>query len=401
MHDEAGEAPVRVAFILDSLAIGGTEMHVRTLLRHLDRGRVAPVVILSPAARRTGLDRMLEDAGAAVVVHAMPCDKGDVRTLAGLVRLLRRLSPAIVHVILPYTLDNRYAFLAARIARCPVVISTEQLASEPVVFRSVRARAIKRVLAGLQDCIIASSDQVRDRLIQLAGIPSAKIVTVHNAVEIPEIRSTPADDMRRELGLGRATPLVGMVARIDLKQKRYQEFLMAAPKVACAMPGARFLIVGDGEEAERTALEQQARDLGLGARVHFLGFRPDVSRVIAALDVLVLASANEGFPLVTLEAMAHGVPVVATDLGALREQIVHGENGFLVPPGDVAALANSVAALLLDPARASQMGQRARRLVEQRFDVQDMATTVQALYLRLLARRRALRSVGDSFPRVS
>jgi len=376
-------------YVLDTAAMGGTEIYLATLVRHLDDRRITPAAVLSPGARDLPLGSMLEQAGAPVHYHAMPRDKRDVLALGGLVRLLRRLAPQVVHVVLPFTLDNRYAFLAARLAGCRVVVSTEQLAAEPWVFRSRRARVVKRVLAALQTCVIATSDDVRGRLIVGAGIAASKIVTIYNGIELPTGVSADREGVRRELGLEPATPLVGMVARIDRKHKRYEDFLAAARRVVTIVPGAHFLIVGDGPAEQRVALERSARDLGLEPRLHFLGYRPDARRIIAALDVFVLATQNEGFPLVTLEAMALGTPVVATDLASLREQIVHGSSGYLVPLGDAHRMADSVVALLRDPARARAMSARARRRVEERFSAPQMAEQTQALYVEMLARGRA------------
>ncbi len=180
---------------------------------------------------------------------------------------------------------------------------------------------------------------------------------------------------------------MGMIARIDPKQKRFEDFLRAAPRITRELPHVHFLIGGTGEPQHCVALHALVRDLNLGGRVHFLGFRVDAPRIIAALNVLVLASEYEGFPLVTLEAMARKIPVVATDIGGVHEQIIHGETGYLVPPRDVAALSEAVLTVLRDPAQAGRVAQQARRTVEQRFDARAMAERVQALYLRMLAHR--------------
>ncbi len=198
---------------------------------------------------------------------------------------------------------------------------------------------------------------MRERLIKDAGIAASKIVTIYNGVELPE-SAAPADrdGVRRELGVSPNTPLVGMVARIDLKQKRYEDFLAAARQVSVAVPDAHFLIVGDGEETQRAVLTRIVRETGLDDRVLFLGYRHDAGRIVGALDVFVLATANEGFPFVTLEAMALGTPVVATDLAQLREQIVDGQSGYLVPPGDTNRLAERMLTLLRDPVSSASDG---------------------------------------------
>jgi len=114
--------------MLATAAMGGSELYLTTLVRHLDANRFAPTVALSPTARDLPLGAALARAGASVAYQVMPQRKGEWGALSGLVGRLRRLSPQIVHVVLPYTLDNRYAFLAARLAACRAVVSTEQLA---------------------------------------------------------------------------------------------------------------------------------------------------------------------------------------------------------------------------------------------------------------------------------
>jgi glycosyltransferase involved in cell wall biosynthesis len=317
----------------------------------------------------------------------MPQTKKDMGLFVALIGRLRRVAPAVVHIHLPFTLDNRWAFLAARLARTRVVVSTEQLAAEEWVFRSARARTLKRMLVALQDRLIATSDHVHARL-SAAGVPSAKIVTVYNPVEVPDqVPPETRPRVRRELGIDPDTPLVGMVARIDPKQKRYDAFLAAARRVAASVPAAQFLIVGDGPPQARTELEGMARTLGLASSVRFLGYRSDARDIVAALDVFVLASDNEGFPLVTLEAMAAEIPIVASDLPPLREQIADAQTGYLVPRGDVEALANRVTTLLQHRDHARALARRAREAVR-RFDVRAMAAHIQDIYDHELAGRR-------------
>ncbi len=198
---------VHVVHVLDTSAMGGTETTLVSLVRRLDRERFTPAVVLSPAAQHLSLGPMLEETGASVTFCPMPRNKWDGSALAGLTRRLRRLSPAVVHVHLPYTLANRHAFIAARAARCPVVVSTEQLAVQPSFFRTLRAVVTKQILVALQDAVIATSEYVRTRLIEAAHIPPQKVVTIYNAVDIPEDLPASSDDrIRLELGLDPGTP---------------------------------------------------------------------------------------------------------------------------------------------------------------------------------------------------
>lgn len=378
----------RVVYVLDTNAMGGAEFHLLTLVRHLDRQQFEPNVILSPGAGDLPLGRMLEEAGVPVEFHAMPRDKWDVGILRDLIRVLRRSSPEIVHIHLPSPVSNWYAFIAARGAACPFLVSTEHVASEPWMFPNLRARLIKRFLVALQDSIIVPSDHVRERLVKNVHVSPRKFVTINHGIEIPNaVYKNSGAGVRLELGIDLHTPLVGMVARID-PVKRFGDFLAAAQRIAREIPTTHFLIVGDGNPHHRLALQRLAEQLGVEKRVHFLGFRDDALQIISDLDVLVLASDSESWGLVTLEAMARETPVVATDLGGTREQVVNGETGYLVPPRDITAIAEAVLALLRNLSQARVLAKQARRVAECRFGARRMAEETEALYLRLLAPKR-------------
>ncbi len=398
------EQPIRVAHIVTaSTGIGGMETHLLTLVRHLDRQEFSPVVILPETARHLGLDERLREMAVPVTFQAMVRNKWDVATLWSQTTLLRRYAPHIVHVHLPSAYDNLYPFVAARLAACPVVISTEHSASGRGLFRRLRVRLFKQAMVALQDSVITVCDYVRDQLCQHAGVPARKVVTIYNGVELPPddgALATCRRTVRLELGLDTQTPVAGMVARIDPWHKRFDDFVRTAGHIVQDVPAAHFVIVGDGDRRYRGALEQLAQHLGLADRIHFLGYRHDASSVIAALDTLVLASDHEGFPLVTLEAMARGTPVVATALGGVREQILDGETGYLVPPRDTAALAAAIMNIWRNPQRSREVATRARHAVEKRFTAPVMAGQTQALYRRLLSGKQPLSQRAPSLPGV-
>ena len=246
---------------------------------------------------------------------------------------------------------------------------------------------MKRMMVALQDRVVVPCDYVGARLVKLAGIPPDKLRTIPYGVEIPsEQRATV--DVRVEMGLAENTRLVGMVARLDPKNKSYDVFLNAAAQVHAARPSTHFLLVGGGTPAYRAELENLAVQLGLSACVHFLGFRQDVAGLVAALDVVALASKNEAcVPIAILEAMARGVPVILTDLGGAREQMRHADTGLLVFPGDVGALAGATIQMLDDREAASAMGRRARQMAIERFSIPAMIAGLDALYRELRAER--------------
>ena len=189
-------------------------------------------------------------------------------------------------------------------------------------------------------------------------------------------------EFRREMGLSEEHKLVGIIGRI-FQIKNHALFLESAARMAARDPRARFVIVGDG--ILRSSLKFQARELRITDRVLFTGWRRDLPRICAGLDVLVLSSDNEGTPVSVIEAMAAGCPVVATRVGGLPDLIDDGRTGRLVPPRDPDALAGAVLDLLEDPAAAREMGNNAREFVRQRFTIQRLLGDMDRLYTELLA----------------
>jgi glycosyltransferase involved in cell wall biosynthesis len=203
-----------------------------------------------------------------------------------------------------------------------------------------------------------------------------RVVTIHNGIDMN--RQFPdRETARRALGLDPRRPAVGMVGRLS-RQKAPEDFLRVAVLVARKVPATTFVVVGDGPL--RSQLEQLAASQGIGASTRFLGFRDDVPLVLAALDVFLLTSLWEGFPLTILEAMATGKPVVATTVSGVPEVVEHGVTGFLTPPKRVEQLATHVVTLLRDSALAQKMGQAGRHRIEKCFTLDQMIAQLTDLY---------------------
>jgi glycosyltransferase involved in cell wall biosynthesis len=198
-------------------------------------------------------------------------------------------------------------------------------------------------------------------------------------------------DVREELAIARDAPVIGMVARVA-PQKDYPTLVRAAAILVAARPAVRFLIVGQHSGVETYAehfvkVQHLIDEMGLGAHFVFTDHRPDVERLIAAMDVCVLSTHQEGLPLAILEAMAQSKPFVGTSVGGIPEIVRDGETGLLVPPDDPEALARAITRMLDDPSLAARFGQGGRRLVEGEFSLASFAARSRALYRSLLARR--------------
>jgi len=191
--------------------------------------------------------------------------------------------------------------------------------------------------------------------------------------------------VRSELGIGPTDPVLAIVAALR-PEKNHELFLEVARRVTAPFTKAQFLIVGDGPR--RAPLEQLARELGIADHVHFLGTRADVPRLLSTSDVFALTSHNEANPVSILEAMSVGKPVVATNVGSIREVVTDGRTGYLVRPGDADALTSRVLELLEDPLRCQAMGAAAREAVVAGWSVDAMVRRYERLIASIFNRKR-------------
>jgi glycosyltransferase involved in cell wall biosynthesis len=244
---------------------------------------------------------------------------------------------------------------------------------------------LERYAARHTDRLIALTTRgINDHLREGIGRPE-QWLSIFSGIDVAPYEQAIArrEETRQSLGYTRADVLVGYVGRLE-PVKGLPYFVDAARAVAYESPEARFLVVGHG--AQRDDLEALARPLG--SRVRFMGLRHDVHRIMAALDVFVLPSVNEGQGRVLLEAGAAAVPAVATSVGGVPDVVVHGHTGLLVPPRDPDALADAIVTLARDPDRRRAMGQAARAVVVPSYSLDAMVRQVEALYERLLEEKR-------------
>ncbi|MCR4407330.1 MAG: glycosyltransferase family 4 protein [Anaerolineae bacterium] len=380
---------IRVARVIARLNIGGPAIHTILLTAGLHPARFESLLVTGVEAEHEG--NMLDLAAAKGVQPLIIPDLGreislwrDVRTLGALYRLFRRWRPTIVHTHTAKA--GTVGRLAARLAGVPIVIHTFHGHVFHGYFGSWKTQAficIERGLARLSDRIVTVSEGQRAELAGYGIAPPDKIVVIPLGFELDELLHCQSYQgaLRAELGLAADTPLVGIVARLTAV-KNHHLFLEAARLIVQAEPVTRFLIVGDGEL--RDELENRARELGLAERVFFLGWRSDMPRIYADLDVIALTSRNEGTPVSLIEGMAAGVPVVSTAVGGVPDIVADGVCGYLVPPDDAAGLAEAIVALLRDKKKAQAMGQAGREAARERFGMERLLSDVERLYTQLL-----------------
>jgi glycosyltransferase involved in cell wall biosynthesis len=212
-----------------------------------------------------------------------------------------------------------------------------------------------------------------------------KAVLIRSGVDLSEYQSVRCDRMqvRASLGITNGAPVVAMVACFK-PQKAPLDFIKIARLVVDEHDGVEFLLVGDGEL--RSRIKELAGALNIADKVHLAGWRRDVPQIIHSIDLLVLTSLWEGLPRVLPQAMAAGVPIVATDVNGSREAIRDGINGFLMQPHDIRGMARKVLYLLTHPEEARAMGRSGKGMVQE-FDIWKMLRQQEELYARLSALR--------------
>ncbi|HEX5133273.1 MAG TPA: glycosyltransferase [Candidatus Krumholzibacteria bacterium] len=363
-----------VAHIVQDLDVGGLERVVMSLLDATDPARYRTV--LYTLGEGGDLAGEVERRGHAVRRLAKRSGL-DYVLFPRLVRCLRADAVDVVHAHNYSALV--YGSIAGRIAGVGGVIYTAHGA------KTASRRATRRYqrLGLVDDVVFVSGDALRVAL-AAGAVEKRNLHTIENGVRLEEYARSNSQRLaaRQSLGIDAAAPVVGIVARLT-RAKDHVNLLDAFARVRERHPAARCVIVGDGEL--RGAITDHVQALGLGKEVLMLGRRDDVADVLSAFDVYVLSSYTEGLAVTLLEAMAAGLPVVATDVGGNPEVVVDGVTGRLVPARDAAALADAIMGMLADRERARAMGEAGRIRCQERFGVNTMTRRYQKLYDRLAA----------------
>jgi glycosyltransferase involved in cell wall biosynthesis len=386
-------APIRILRAITRLNIGGPARHVILLNQGLDDGIefTSTLVTGLPAPHEGDMAPLARERGVQPVVlpelgrEISPLD--DLVSLARMVQLIRRLKPDIVHTHMAKA--GTVGRLAATICGVPLIIHTYHGHVFHGYFGRARTQAflaIERALGLATHRIITVGEGQRDEIAGYHVAPLSKLVPIRLGLDLGQFLDAERERgrLRAELRLADDTPLVGIVARL-VPIKAHEVFFDAALRVGRALPETTFLVVGDGER--RAELEALVDRLGLADRVRFLGWRGDLRRVYADLDVVALSSRNEGSPVALIEALASARPVVSTNVGGVPEVVLNGRTGLTVGPSDPPALAAAIVRLLQDRAYAERLGRAGRTHVYPRYDSSRLIDEMRTLYLRELAAR--------------
>ncbi len=347
---------------------GGGKTHLVTLLPELRKlGLDAQMVcfaegMLSEETRAAGTPTRVLGIGVML----------SPRLLLQLVELFRSERPEVVHT--HGARANLYGRVAAKLVGVPRIVTTMHSHTDldySSRWKNLLFSTIDRSTRPLADRYIAVSHELGRALVQ-GGIPSRKLAVVHNGIYEP---ATACRDLRSEFGI--EGPIICAVGRL-VGVKRFDLLLSAFQRVLATGKQATLLLVGDGPLEDE--LRSMASELGIAASVRFLGYRQDARQLMQASDAFVMSSDIEGLPIVMLEAMSAGVPIVVTAVGGIPEVVTDKVNGLLVERGDAPALANGIIDILSDSKSALERAASAREWFLQNASARAMAEKTAAVY---------------------
>ena len=384
----AQNKPPKINFMaaIHSMIVGGAERICQDILLRIDRDRFNPVLL---CMREAGpLAETVAKEGIKVYSN-LTSDKYDFTVALRLQRIMRQEE---IHALETFGSGEKlfWGRLCAKWAGVPAI--TSSLHKTFIKGKAHSVEFLNRMLWGLNDRIIAIGEASKDYLVNCERVPEKKVTVIYNGVDLEKFKPrSPELRIKSELGVPEENQVVGILAVLR-PEKAHQVFLESAKIISQELPKVSFLVVGDG--GERAKLEEFSSELGLDGRVIFAGNRSDVPEVLSIFDVAVLCSDPyiETLPTAILEAMAMAKPAVATEVGCLREMVIEGTNGYLLPPRKSKELAQAISKLLKSPELAQKMGREGRRRVEELFSIERMVGKREELFEEILKAKGVIRA---------
>jgi len=371
--------PIRILYVLDVFhgpERGGTERQFFSLLEGLDRSRIEPHVALFRHSAWTATHRLPAEAVIVLGIDRVAC-RAAVMKLLRLSRYIRRGGIQLAHVLLNDASIAAPAF--CRVAGARVVGSRRDMG----FWYTTRVLASLRTSNLFVSRIVANSEAVRDSVRRREHFPASRIDVIYNGHDPSRFDGDAHPTFRASLGLAADDPVVGMVAHFH-RWKRHEDVVRAFAIARRRCPAARLVLVGSG--ATEPAIRRLVASMGLESHVHFVGSCADPLPIVRHFSIGVLCSDSEGSSNAVIEYMASAKPTICTTTGGNGELIADGETGFLVPPGDVDALANRLSRLLGDRALRERMGSSARAQAVTRWTANAMVQQHMRLYEALVCR---------------
>ncbi len=383
--------PVSVVHIITKLELGGAQQNTLFTVAHLDRGRFRAYLITNPEGILVPEALTLKGVKTFFISELIreinPLK--DLRALFKIKGILRQIKkgdlPMIVH-----THSSKAGILGrwgAKFARADAIIHTIHGFGfhdyQPLPMK-VFLIFLEKVTALITDMFIAVSQANIKKGVDSGIFTKKKASLIRSGIELKEFSGVMVNrqEKKKELGVEPDLPLVTMIGCLK-RQKAPLDYLEVAHQVLRERE-ARFILVGDGELREK--VEKKAVQLGLGERFKLLGWRRDIPEILAATDIFALTSLWEGLPRVLPQAMALGIPIVATGVDGTPEAVINKVNGFVIKPRDTKAMTERIIYLLDYAKEAATMGKRGKKMVRE-FDIRRMVREQEDLYLKLLRKK--------------
>lgn len=399
---------MKILFYNHTSEVSGAERVLLLILARLTRERFEPVLVcpaegeLQKQAKAVGVDcESVEQLQARFTwrVDRLLCYLVSFVSVIGKVReRVIKYQPELIHA---NSLRAGLVISAATIGLgIPIVWHVHDLLPKHPLSTIIRFFVLLfppfRIVAVSQ----VAGDRFRGDMLRLFS-HRVTVAVIHNSVDVERLANVKKDKaIRKELRLRNSDPLIGIVGNLSAG-KGQLELIAAYAEVLKRIPDAALLIVGSSifnrEEGYPEQLRLQAKTLRVGERVRFLGQRNDVPAILRSLDLLVLNSKSEAFPLVALEGLACEVPVLSTSVGGVPELITHGETGWLIPAGDQHKLVDAIVSLLEQPELRRGLAVNGRQRVEKNFTVNKFMTRLEALYSETSARRSPAKQAAKEF----
>ena len=370
---------VKVTQIIHSLNPGGLENGIINLVNNMDDFKFENTICC--LTQGGDFEKRLNKNIKVSKMFKKPGN--DYQLYIKLIKYLKEIKPTIVHTRNWAGMDG---IIAAKMARVPIIIHGEHGFEIADLISQNRKRKFirKLVLSTMVDKIVTVSKNLKNRLINEIKIKPEKIIHIPNGVDTNKFNIYRKEFTRKKFGFKKEDFIIGIVARLD-PIKNHKTLISAFKEIVTIHPNTNLVIVGDG--SLRNKLENQTYQLGIKNKVIFMGERDNVPEILKTFDVFVLPSLNEGMSNTILEAMATGIPVIASNVGGNPELVIDGRTGFLFPTNDVESLVQKIKTYILHPELKQKHGYNAHKRVEEKFSLDQMVRRYEELYLELVERK--------------
>ncbi|MCE7054133.1 glycosyltransferase [Algoriphagus sp. AGSA1] len=373
---------IRVLHCIETIATGGVEQVRLTLVRGLPKSHFEHKIICTWEGGEVA-DALKAEGVELIPIGGFknPLEWGKHNKV---LQVIREFKPHIIHGAIFEGMAM--AAIGGTLGKVPVVILEET--SHPIS-RSKKAIYLQRFFAKAADAVVGIAPTVVTYLKQTVRLPELQVKLINNGVNLPrEVPAVEKSQLKTALGIQEGDLIIGSAGRFYNDVKRFADILEAIKILK--NPKIKFLLLGEGQDRE--LILHKANELGLEGQLILAGFQMDTAPFYQVMDIFCIASAHEGFGLVAAEAMLHRLPVIATKVGGLKDIVVEGETGFLVPPFSPEAIAEKIKALLQNPDLRSAMGHRGYLRAKENYTAARYCKEIENLYWDLLKKKKVLLS---------